>query len=350
MQNETAFRCDKCGSILEVAYDYPKLHLRKSYKSARISQNKYKVFYPVSGKLATLGEGSTRLKMMDFHGIDVYLKIETSNPTRTFKDRGTVIEISKALSLGINKICCASTGNMALSISHYSRVHKMECTVFISKHANKEKISRIRKEKAKVILVDGGFNRAIRNAEAHSRKTGSFLCGDYHYRKEGQKSIAFEIVDRLSKAPDFIFVPIGNGTLFAATYKGLLEYRRFGIIKRLPRLVAVQSKGCNPLTKAFIKNKEIKYVEPKTYADAIAVGYPIFGLESIEALRKTNGLASEPTDKEISAAVKYLSKYGVCAEPGGATAFAGFVKLHNENPDMFRNKKVAVVVSGNNED
>lgn len=350
-----AFRCDKCGDLLEVVYDYSTLKMPPGFRKRRITQSKYQAFFPA--KLFSLNEGGTRLfkaKRIDgmVGGAALYLKMESENPTRSFKDRGSSVELGKALELGVESVCCASTGNMGLSIATYAKRAKIGCTIFISRSANAEKIRKIRKTGATVDEVRGDFNAAIRKAEKFALDSGAFLCGDYHYRKEGQKGVAFELIEQFRyNVPDYIFVPVGNGTLMAAMYKGLREFKQLGFIDRYPALVAVQSGGCDPLVKAYTSDSALDYVRPRTYADAIAVGYPTFGFECLAAIRETSGNAVAVSDKEIEEARKTLRvREGVDAEPGGATSLAGFFKLARKMKGVFKGRRVAVIVSGNNEE
>ena len=260
------------------------------------------------------------------------------------------MEINRAIELNAGMLCCASTGNMGISVAHYAGIAGIACTIFLSYDANADKVAKIKKTGAKIVMVNGDFNKALESAEAFARKTGAFVCGDYHYRKEGQKSVIFELMSQLHyHVPDFIFVPVGNATLLSAMYKGLTEFRRFSLIKRFPRLVAVQSEGCDPLVRAYNSNTKVKYVKPHTIADAIAVGFPTFGFEGIRALRSTNGIGLSVTEQEIKNAAIELGSFGIKAEAGGAAGLAGFKKAYSSKKSIFKNKKIIVLVTGNNE-
>ena len=351
------FRCRLCKSVLEVNYDYSTLKLSKDFKGEKPSHQKYIQFFPLSAPLKTLGEGGSELKQVDSKdflkdgSVNLYLKIETENPTRTFKDRGSSVEITKAMELGFKDVCCASTGNMGLSVAKYSRHFGLNSTIFISKDANREKLRKIEEQEASLEKVDGDFNGSLVLAEKFAKQKGIFLCGDYHYRKEGQKSVIFEILDQLMyKVPDFLFVQVGNATLLAAIYKGLKEYKKAGLIKKEPRLIAVQSEACNPLIRAHRTRSAMKYVKPKTYADAIAVGYPTFGFEGIRAIESTKGMGIDVSDTIIERTRDLLvDKAGIKSEPAGATGVAGLIELYKKDPKMFRGKTVVVIITGNNE-
>jgi threonine synthase len=350
---DAEFRCGKCNSILEVKYDYDSLKLAKNFKSRKIEHKKYEQFYPVSSRLTSDGEGGTRLLTLRnaYKGIKkLYLKLETENPTRSFKDRGSSVEITKAKEAGYKSVCCASTGNMAISISHYAKMDGLDCTIFISRGANPRKLALIRKNGAKIVEIKGDFNDAVEAAEKFASMNKTFLCGDYHYRKEGQKSVIFEILEQLKyKAPDFVCVPVGNATLLAAVYKGLSEFRKVGLYTGETSIVAVQAKNCSPLVTAYRLGKRISYVRPRTKADAIAVGFPTFGFEGLGALKATRGVGVEVSDKEMETAKRDLSAKGVKSELGGAAAFAGFKKLYKKGTGLIKDKSVVVIVSGNNE-
>ena len=346
-------RCTRCSSILEVRYDYATLGLPEGFKSQKPRRGKYLPFYPVK-KLVSLGEGESGLVKAGYIGIpadevNLLLKVETGNPTGSFKDRGSSVEIAKAKELGFGEVCCASTGNMGLSIATYADYAGMKCTVFISRNASKEKMQRIREAGARVVLVNGDFNKSIETAERFATKSGLFLCGDYHYRKEGQKSVGFEILDQSKRVLDYVFVPVGNGTLLAAMYKSFLEYRRIGILRKMPKLIAVQSMQCDPFVRAFKEDREIRHVKPRTKADAIAVGFPTFGFEALAAVRKTGGDAVAVHDNAILWVSQKLKKHmGVGSELGGAAALAGFFEMRGDDMRRFEGKTVVAVITGNN--
>jgi threonine synthase len=350
VEDEGRFRCGVCKSILEVSYIYPKKLKFGNAGGKGIS--KYANLLPVAGKLFSLGEGGSELRKSRHapRRCNLLLKIETENPTHTFKDRGSAVEVTKAKELGYGHVCCASTGNMGYSLAHYARKAGLKATIFISSAGNKKKIAKIIGEKAALVKVKGDFNASLRAAEAFGRRGDVLICGDYHYRKEGQKTVGFEILEQLKfKVPDFIFIPIGNGTLFSGIYKGLAELKMCGKIRSMPRLIAVQSAMCDPLVKAFKYGKKVQYVAPKTEADAIAVGFPTFGFECLKALKETKGRAIGVSESELESAISYLGRQGVYAELGGAAAMAGFMHESKRRPKAFYGKTAVVVVSGNNE-
>lgn len=350
-EKDSSFRCAKCNGILEVQYDYEDFKA-KIFKNSKKGLSRYINLLPVS-KLVTLGEGNTPLSKFNFDtisGVELFLKLEMKNPTKTFKDRGSAVEISKGLELGVKEVCCASTGNMGLSVAHYAKHFGIKATIFISKGANKSKIRKIKLQGARVRYVNGDFNAALNAAEAFAKETGAFVCGDYHFRKEGQKTVAYEIAEQAKgKAADYVFMPVGNGTLFSGAYKGFTELKNYKIIEKIPKMVAVQSEKCDPVVRAYKSKKEIRYMKPRTEADAIAVGYPTFGFETLNAIGETKGMAVSVSEKGIEEAVIFLEKYKIYSELGGGTGLAGFLKLYKLDKSKFGGKRVVVVVTGNNE-
>jgi threonine synthase len=325
----------KCGGILEV-----------NYKS-RIKIPKSESFWDYQDCLPTskykrLMLGGTR--MLEADEKNLILKLELYNPTRSFKDRGSVIEAAKAREYGYKTLAVASTGNMAYSLSYYSKIYEIKAHVFISKSASRDKIYNIMKTHDAVLhKVNGDFSNAQAEAILYARKNSAFLAGDYCYRKEGQKTLAYEIITQCENVRQII-VPVGNATLISGIYKGLCEMKASGNISSLPRLIAVQAEKCAPLAKAFNNNSRIVYEKPRTAADAIAVGMPTFGNQAIEAIRNTKGMALTITEKEMVKRQQQLyEKYGILAELASSAVLAAYYKMQNTE----KGKTVAIISGGN---
>ncbi len=329
------FECPECKGPLDIIYNYDEIKkhiLRDEFKLAHISHWKYWPFYPIHdlSKIVTLYEGGTPL-IPSRDKKSYYFKNEGLNPTGSFKDRGTTIEISHVTEIGVKNIACATTGNMGASIAAYAaRAQGVSATFYIPTFASKIKYVQIASYGGKIIPVKGTYEDALNLTRELRRQKGIYLTGDYPYRGEGEKSVGFEIIDQLGwRAPDYIVVPVGNGTLFYGVYKALKELHIIGLLDRIPHIVAVQAKGCSPVVKAFANKKRtfIPARKPKTIASAINCGNPVDGIKALHALYATHGMAVTVTDKEIRAAQKGLGKEGIYAEPGGATAYAGALKL-----------------------
>jgi threonine synthase len=326
--------CDKCDGILEVLY--PRIAnvgpLRKDFWSyeALLPDCRYKHY-----KL-----GNTTLLQAREEGL--FLKLEMENPTKSFKDRGSVVEVAKAAEYGYEEVVCASTGNMAYSVAYYAKLAGIRATIFVSKNANWLKIRDIRETRdARIIRVDGDFTEAQRRAIKYARGRGAFLTGDYGYRKEGQKTLLYEIMAELPSIRNLL-IPVGNATLFSATYKALTELKVLGLLEKLPRLIAVQASLTDPVVVAFRENKKVEYQNPATDAGAIAVGYPTYGDQAVEGVKSTNGTAVEVTDEEMEKERQmFYREYGLQVEMAGVASLAAYRKT------SLNGKSVAVVSGAN---
>ena len=327
--------CGKCDSLLNVVYDEKK---KFSYSTDN-SFWSYGEFMP-DCSYKRLEAGSTNVVIADEYGL--YFKVESTNPTKSFKDRGSVIELNKAIEYGYKEVACASTGNMAYSIAYYSKMLGIRAKVFISKHANKDKIRLIKgTHDADISEIDGDFTDAQNEAIKYSKKNNAFLTGDYCYRKEGQKTAIFEAMHDL-KSVDTIILPVGNATLLAGTLEAVKYMKQSNAIKQIPKVIGVEAEGAKPLYTAFKSGTQIMRERPDTAADAIAVGFPTFGEESIKLLKELGGDMVTVSDKEmLEEAVKLKEMYNIEAELGGAASVAAYRKLSPEG------KTIALVSGGN---
>ncbi len=330
-------RCRKCGSALDAEYDYnsiKKVILRDDFMRDKPAHWKYWAFMPVKdlSKIITLGEGGTPLLENSrlWKKGRLLIKYEASNPTGSFKDRGSSLEITKALEFGKRKVALASTGNMGASVAAYAAYAGLECTVFVPDIVGKEKLKQIKAYGAKTIGVSGDYSVAIKNAEDYVvSNTDSFLTGDYPWRSEGTKTVGFEIADQLYwHVPDHVVVPVGNGTLIWSIFEAFRELTLVGITDRVPRIIGVQVENCDPVVHAWENElgEIIPVKDPKTVATAIACGDPIDGLAALRAIRDSGGEAVRVSDKEALSARDILAANGIFVEPSGAVAYAGIIK------------------------
>lgn len=329
--------CTRCGGILEVSYD-------KAMPAVRGTGEfwDYKAVLP-NCRYRRYEVGSTRL-VQSSDRENVFLKLETENPTRSFKDRGSVVEVSKALEYGKKEIALASTGNMAYSVAYYAKLAGLKVKAFISAGANRDKVRDIRGVgDASIDKVNGDFTKAQMLAIRYARRSGAFLAGDYCYRKEGQKTMTYEIIDQMPGVTHIV-VPVGNATLISSMFKALSEMKTAKKIRKAPKIIAVQAKGSDPLVRAFKSGKEIRYLAPMTKADAIAVGYPTFGDQALAALRKNGGAAVSVSDRELEEEQRrFYAAYGLIAELAGVASLAALRKLRPGKRD-----KIVAVISGAN--
>ncbi len=330
-------RCRNCGSALDAEYDYrsiQKLILRDDFMRDDPTHWKYWAFMPVKdlSKVVTMGEGGTPLlenKRLGKTG-RLLVKYEAANPTGSFKDRGSSLEITKALEYGKRKVALASTGNMGASVAAYAGFAGLECKVFIPDIVGKEKCTQIKAYGAEIVAVEGDYSVAMKQAEEYVvSHSDSFLTGDYPWRSEGTKTVGFEIADQLYwHVPDHVVVPVGNGTLIWSIYEAFRELALVKITEKIPRIIGVQVENCAPVVHAWENElgEIIPVQDPKTIATAIACGDPIDGIAALRAIRNSGGEALRVTDGEALSARDKLARNGLFVEPSGAVAYAGVLK------------------------
>jgi len=327
-------RC-RCGSALDAEYDYNSIKemiLRDDFMRDKPAHWKYWAFMPVKdlSRIVTMGEGGTPLLENKNLGKDrLLIKYEASNPTGSFKDRGSSLEITKALEYEKHSVALASTGNMGASIAAYAAFAGLECKVFVPEITGKEKATQIKAYGASIIDVKGDYSLAMKQAEEYVVKSGAFLTGDYPWRSEGTKTVGFEIADQLYwHVPDHVVVPIGNGTLIWSIYEAFRELTLVGITDSIPKITGVQVEGCAPVVHAWENGLDdiIPVKNPETIATAIACGDPIDGLAALKAIRDSGGEALRVSDKEVINARDKLARNGIFVEPSGAVAYAGVMK------------------------
>lgn len=326
-------------------------------KNAPVSAMKYVAFYPIENfkNIISLEEGGTPLIHAKNLGKEqslkyLYLKNEGMNPTGCFKDRGTLVEVTKAKEMGAKAICLASTGNMAASVAAYSSVAGIPCYVLVPEGTPIGKLSQTLTFGARVIQIRGDYSECAKLAEQMSKRFGYYLAGDYTFRTEGQKSEGYEIIEQLFwKSPDYVLCPIGCGTNFHAIYKGIKEFHKLGLTDKIPKLIGVQSPGCNPISLAVSqKNKDFEIqTHPNTIASAMCVGNPLDGKKILDDIYESGGTCIDVSDEEILEAQQDLSRNeGVFAEPSGAMSYGAVKKLQKDS--FFKKDDVIVcMVNGN---
>ncbi len=279
----------------------------------------------------TLGEGGTPLvhlkNISEILGIELWAKLEGCNPSGSFKDRGMVLAVAKALEGGAKALICASTGNTSASAAAYAAAANVPCYVLLP--AGKVALGKLAQALmygAKVIAVRGNFDRALEMARQAAEREGFAIVNSVNpYRLWGQRSGAWEIVDLLGRAPDWHAIPVGNAGNISAYWAGYKQYRELGKIEALPRMMGFQAAGAAPLVTGQ------PCPNPETVATAIRIGNPVSAHLAKEAVAQSGGEFNSVTDEEILAAQMLLSsKGGIFAEPASCAPLAGLLKLKRE--------------------
>ncbi|MBO9609219.1 MAG: threonine synthase [Paenibacillaceae bacterium] len=308
----------------------------------------YKSYLPVNDNtpLITLQEGNTPLiraeKLSEELGLDLYFKYEGLNPTGSFKDRGMVMAVAKAMEEGSRTIMCASTGNTSAAAAAYAARGNLNCIVLIpNNNIALGKLAQAIIYGAKVIAIEGNFDRALEIVREITAKHPITLVNSVNpYRIEGQKTAAFEVCDQLGEAPDFLAIPVGNAGNITAYWKGFKEYRAAGKSAKLPRMIGFEAEGAM----AIVKGEPIP--NPETVATAIRIGNPASWDGAVNAAKESNGQINFVTDEEILHAYRTIAaKEGVFAEPASAASIAGVMKLRKEGY-FAGGEKIVCVLTG----
>jgi threonine synthase len=312
---------------------------------------RYRELLPVSEKtpLLTLGEGDTPLvrapKLEDMLGCkELYLKLEGCNPTGSFKDRGMVVAIAKALEDGSKAVICASTGNTSAAAAAYAARAGMEAIVLVPEHyVALGKLAQAIIYGARVVMVEGNFDDALRLVRELSESHPVTLVNSVNpYRLQGQKTAAFEVCDSLGRAPDILALPVGNAGNISAYWMGFKEYREKGKSDKLPRMMGFEAEGAAPIVRGEIVTK------PETIATAIRIGNPASWKLAEAARDESGGLIDCVSDQEILDSYRMLSsKEGIFVEPASVAGIAGLRKMVAQKRVDLKDSTVVCVLTGN---
>lgn len=285
----------------------------------------------------SLGEGDAPLICL---GGNLFAKCELQNPTGSFKDRGSFLEVAFALENNFQTLVFASTGNMAVSLSAYCAKAKIKCRIFVPKNTPAEKTELPKLYGAEIEVVDGNYDLAASLATEESSVGKKMLAGDYLLRRVGQESCGREIAREAPNA-DWIIVPVGNGTIFSSVVAG-----HFGFLKNSStKMIGVQGQKCNPVFRAWKTNKKIESLSrPETFGAFFKVGNPGDGNLVLDCFKKRGGVMAEATDKELVKAKNELArKYGLLVNYASASIWVAYEKLLKKKTIKSKDKVVLVL-------
>ena len=298
--------------------------------------DRYRRFLPVTAATPalTLGEGGTPLVRAERLGRaigapNLHLKVEGQNPTGSFKDRGMVMAVAKAIEEGARAIVCASTGNTSASAAAYGAAAGLDVIVVLPRgQIALGKLLQALAAGARVVAVDGNFDDALRIVRALAEQDEhpvTLVNSVNPFRLDGQKTAAFEVCDELGRAPDILAIPVGNAGNISAYWAGFQDYAEAGIVDSRPRLWGFQAAGAAPL----VHGRRID--RPETVATAIRIGAPASWDKAIAARDESGGRIDAVTDEEILAAYRDLARLeGVFCEPASAASVAGLRRMAAE--------------------
>ncbi len=309
----------------------------------------YREWLPVSAAtpIVTLHEGNTPLvpspALSQRLGRDcqVYLKLEGLNPTGSFKDRGMTLAVSKAKEAGAEAVLCASTGNTSAAAAAFAAKGGLRAYVLIPDgYVAKGKLAQTLMYGAEIIAIRGNFDQALAMVRQISERYPIALVNSVNrFRLEGQKTAAFEVVDALGDAPDWLCIPVGNAGNITAYWMGFSQYFQQGKATQRPRLYGFEAAGAAPI----VLDRVVEH--PETVATAIRIGNPASWVKAKAAVQASGGKIDCVTDEEILAAYRLLAREeGIFCEPASAASVAGLLKWREQVPV---GAKVVCVLTGN---
>jgi len=374
------FDCPKCGSLLDVEYEWDRLAVplsleffehrwgtRGAKADGRLDFSgvwRFRELLPfvVPENIVTIGEGRTLLEQNNHLGREIgmkperlFLQYEGLNPSGSFKDNGMTAAFSLARSVGRKRVACASTGNTSASLAMFANKTDppMQGIVFIgSGRIAYGKLSQALDYGALTLQIEGDFDACLRRVRQVSEKIGLYLMNSVNpFRLEGQKTIMYRMLEaRNWEVPDWIICPGGNLGNCSAFGKAFRELHQLGLIKRIPRLAVIVATGANTLYQVH-ETDNVKWNDgrfdqakigapyksmddtgylPNTIASAIEISRPVNLPKALRALDIMNGVVRQVTDEDILEHKALIGRYGFGCEPASAATLAGLRQLLRE--------------------
>ena len=350
-----------CGGILDIIYDYE--YIRETFTKETLKKRdnhsmwRYRELLPVEETTpdtplrvgwSPLYEEQRLAKLLGIRKL--WIKDDGQNPTSSLKDRASAMAVAKAREAGAEIIACSSTGNAASSLAGNAAAAGLKTFIFVPSRAPKGKVAQLMTFGANVISVQGSYEDTFELSKQAIEKWGWYNrnAAINPYLSEGKKTVALEIAEQLDwQMPDYLAISVGDGCTIAGVWKGFKDLYAIGFIDKLPRLISAQAEGCHPINRAIENNEPWYPMEENTLADSIAVGVPRNADKALMAIRESNGITVNVTDKEIMAAQRLVgTTCGVFGEPAGVTGAAGLVKLCQQG-SIPSDASVVAVVTGN---
>jgi len=348
------FGCTECSDLLEVRY--PEwagapagfaLRLKEIWRERRgsaLPENssgvwRFRELLPQVERenIVSMSEGNTPLIQLHqaarrLRLARVLAKHQGLNPTGSFKDTGISAAITMAKAEGYSWVCCASTGNTSASVAAYAARAGMKSMVLLpAGQVSAGKLAQALEYGAHVLQLRTDFDGCLKVLHEVVRKFPAYLLNSLNpYRLEGQKTVAFELMEQLEwNTPDHVIVPGGNLANGSALGKGFIELRELGLASSLPKISIIQAEGANPLVRTMRENggREMVRVNAETRATAIRIGNPASWRKAVSVLQDTGGACEEVSENEIAQAKAELGGEGVGCEPASAATLAGLKKL-----------------------
>jgi len=348
---------------LEVDYNYEEIKKtisRESIENGPLSMWRYADLLPLDGEPVTgLNTGFTpliRAKNLEeaLGAKEIYIKDDTvCRPTLSFKDRVVSIATSKAVEFGFDTVSCASTGNLANSVSAHAAIAKLDCFIFIPADLETGKVVGTSVYNPVVVGINGNYDQVNRLcSEVGDVYNWAFANINIRpFYAEGSKTLYFEVIEQLGwKPPDHIIAPAAGGSLVTKMAKARREFEMMDLIEdgSRTRIHVAQADGCAPIVNALKEGSPFfKPVKPDTIAKSLAIGNPADGIYAIETVKESGGYGESANDDEIIKAMKLLaSTEGIFTETAGGVTLAATKKLI-ESGRISRDESIVVLITGN---
>ena len=329
-EDDTARWCCTCGGPFyyrgEAAFD------RRAIAARGPTLWRYREALPTR-EVVSLDQGFTPLLETEVAGRGVWVKQDQLFSTGSYKDRGAAVLISHADALGICQVVEDSSGNAGASLAAYAARGGIEAEIYVPAYASPNKLTQISVYGARLVEVEGPRERsaqAVQEAAAQGAFYASHYCNPF--TMEGLKTIAYEMWEQLGwRPPDNLVLPVGHGTLLLGAYRGFKDLQTAGLIKKLPRLFAVQAETCAPLHEAYRRGLDDAFPIEKgqTVAEGITIAQPVRGRQILAAVRETGGAVLAVSDEATLRARDELARRGLYVEPTSAVAIAALLRLRS---------------------
>lgn len=345
---EPIWKCS-CGGLLDL--EILPAPIKESIETTRHGMWRYRKAIPINNdkNIVSYSEGFTPLLKIETGSGKLLIKQDHLFPTGSYKDRGASVLISKAKELGIKKVVEDSSGNAGAAVAAYCGKSGIECDIYVPDSTSPGKLAQIEFYGAKLHKIPGSREKTAEAVMEAAEKNyyASHSWNPWFF--QGTKTFSYEVWEQLGwKSPDVLILPAGNGTLFLGAYIGFKELHMAGLIKKIPKMIAIQSSNCAPLYKSYInKLKEPSKIETiRTLAEGIAIAEPVRGSQILEAVNNTDGEIIKVNEEEIKENLINMMSRGYYIEPTSAAVIAGAVRYQNYNLGNLQDKTIVTVFTG----
>ncbi len=356
---EATGSCSRCFGPLDPVYDWDRV--RERFTPARVAEGppslwRYAPLLPVAPpEEPRLAPGFTPLvpapRLAEELGVaELWLKLDTANPTHSFKDRVVAVAARKAQELGLTTLSCSSTGNLAGAVAARAAAEGLEAALFVPADLEPEKLAAAAAYGPKLYAVDGHYDHCSRlSVELSFELPWGFVNVNLRsYYAEGSKTLAYEVVEQLGwTAPDVIAIPIASGALFHKVGQGLSELRALGLLDGpQTRLIGGQAEGCQPVATAFRENAPVKPVRPDSIARSLAIGSPADGDFAVATARGSGGSIHAVPEDEVGENMALLARTtGVFGETAAGVTL-GALRAAVDAGEIDAEDRVVLLVTG----